>query len=463
MPRSSSRYTEPPDCLGGAGAISLLTASQVLLGYPQFVWISIIGECLYLLLCVVFGRRVSGLVVDYLIAKAIGFLLAATQLLPTIDALSNSTRAALDGAGRLQHTANGSLHPLNFLLLACPYAFASRGYFSSVIPESVSSIYVWPRIANDGWGPNMQEYGFYAGLMPVILVLALLARPSDQPHAVDAHPEGSGFRRPADHCRSCAIPGPVLASAPGSVSGSAHQPLPLPIAPRGSDQFRAGHRRVVRAGAVGVVGEWPAVEVPRGRVARGGYSGREFGCCRPEGWLHPSSEWGARFPPARVGQSSRSIPYSQCWPSRRSPLQHAGHAGPFFCSPLCMSPTCRSTTSRFFGESSPAPRPSTSSARSTTFRPACTVGGSGSRGRKFKSARMLTPYAACGRETRTSDCGLAPRWTTAVRSACAAGVGWWCPTWFIADARPISGALPEVRLVPKAPPQPQPPPRLGDH
>jgi hypothetical protein len=160
------------------GAISLLTASQLLLGYPQWVWLSSLTEGIYLLICAASSGRPARLLADYVAGKTVGLVLGATQLLPTIDILSSSTRLKNDSAALLQISTEGSLHPLNFLLLICPYAFASSGYIPNAIPESVSSVYVWPKLVGGGLGSNIHEFSHYAGVTPVILAIALLAWPS---------------------------------------------------------------------------------------------------------------------------------------------------------------------------------------------------------------------------------------------------------------------------------------------
>jgi hypothetical protein len=159
-------------------AISFLTASQLLLGYPQWVWISLLTEGIYLLICAAYSGRPARLFADYVASKAIGLLLGAPQLLPTIDVLSESTRTGADDAVVREVSTAGSLHPLNFLLLICPYAFTSRGYLASVVSETVYSVYAWPELVGNGFGASIQEFSHYAGVTPVILLATLIAGPS---------------------------------------------------------------------------------------------------------------------------------------------------------------------------------------------------------------------------------------------------------------------------------------------
>jgi hypothetical protein len=155
--------------LGGV-ALAALTGSQLLLGYPQYVWLSLLAELGYAVLLTRRFHQTDGTSTgDLEICRRPGFpfrtyfkiaywlglggLLAAVQLLPTFDALSNSSRAA---AGS-EFTGWGSLHPLNVLQLIAPYLFATR-----VV------------------GQNTHELGLYAGSATLILAACCLAiRPSD--------------------------------------------------------------------------------------------------------------------------------------------------------------------------------------------------------------------------------------------------------------------------------------------
>lgn len=155
--------------------LSLLTGSQLLLGHPQFVWYSVLIEVLYLVACI--GRtrslKVAG---DYALSKTIGLMLGAVQVLPTLESLRESSRW-LDHAALLDKTAYGSLHPLNFLLLVCPYAFTQGPLLPSVVPETVYFPYVWPPLSerNAMYWPEVAEFGLYTGVTPIVLILGLVA------------------------------------------------------------------------------------------------------------------------------------------------------------------------------------------------------------------------------------------------------------------------------------------------
>ena len=160
---------------GARVGLSLLTASQLLLGHPQFVWYSVLIEVLYLVACI--GRtrslKVAG---DYALSKTIGLMLGALQVFPTLESLRASSRW-LDHAALLDKTAFGSLHPLNFLLLVCPYAFVQGPFIPSAVPETVFSPYVWPPLSerNAMYWPEVAEFSLYAGLTPMVLILGLVA------------------------------------------------------------------------------------------------------------------------------------------------------------------------------------------------------------------------------------------------------------------------------------------------
>jgi hypothetical protein len=190
--------------------IALLTGSQILLGYPQYVWFSLLAEGAYGL-CVVSGSRYAAARCvaigdrgkqtpgdrrtprsqapawerffrklplpigkdrasrkstteleqgDHLsatpfvtsprqlaIAKTAGLLLGGVQLLPTLDGLAHSVRRSVDAA----FIDSGSLHPLNLVQLVAPYLFARR-----VV------------------GQNTHELGLYVGAVPLMLIVWLV-------------------------------------------------------------------------------------------------------------------------------------------------------------------------------------------------------------------------------------------------------------------------------------------------
>lgn len=127
-------------------AIALLFASQLLLGYPQYVLFTLMAMALYTAL----HLRQPGVLrrIPWLAAGlTLGLLIGAIQLLPTFDLVASVQRQQAEDFWR-----SGSLPPLNLLQWAGPYFFKNRVAYG--VPE---------------W-----EYGLYPGMMPVVLSLLLL-------------------------------------------------------------------------------------------------------------------------------------------------------------------------------------------------------------------------------------------------------------------------------------------------
>lgn len=178
------------------GLVALLTGSQLLLGYPQYVWFSLLAEGAYLLPAILLHRAkgeaigpqkdgatrrtsarpvfpattTSGQGLTILVAnergqaapaspatvpsagnqlacvaaaKLVGLAIGAAQLLPTADALLHSARTS---AGA-EFANTGALDPLNLLQLLAPYLFHTR-----VV------------------GQNTHELGLYLGAAPLLMI-----------------------------------------------------------------------------------------------------------------------------------------------------------------------------------------------------------------------------------------------------------------------------------------------------
>jgi hypothetical protein len=125
-------------------SLALLTASQILLGYPQYVWYSGIAEGVYVCWLVAAEVHKVRILVGLAAAKLVGVLAGGIQLLPTLDALANSNRSRMGE----EFFANGSLHPINLLQLVGPYLFTTR-------------------VA----GQNTRELGLYVGAVPLVLAV----------------------------------------------------------------------------------------------------------------------------------------------------------------------------------------------------------------------------------------------------------------------------------------------------
>ena len=153
-----------------SAAIALLTGSQLLLGSPQFIWLSLLAECCYTVYllhtrrytprtgckfhatcddCVGCAAQTWPRVV---IAKEIGLLLGGIQVLPALDAWLRGSPATAEAT----FATWGALHPLNVLQLLAPYLFLGR-----VI------------------GDNAHEFGLYIGAVPLVLAVWVVIRRHD--------------------------------------------------------------------------------------------------------------------------------------------------------------------------------------------------------------------------------------------------------------------------------------------
>lgn len=134
--------------LAGRIGVALLTTSQLLLGYPQYVWFSMLAEAAFIGWQISQGDAGWKSVGMLALFQAAGICMASIQLLPTFEVLQHSLRQTADAA----FSATGSLHPLNLVQLLAPYLFRTR-----VV------------------GQNTHELGLYIGAMPLVLILWLLA------------------------------------------------------------------------------------------------------------------------------------------------------------------------------------------------------------------------------------------------------------------------------------------------
>lgn len=129
--------------------VSAIVASQLLLGYPQYVWFSLLAAGPYAL-----WRRAEHRA-SWVRMAAIGgslvcgALVAGVQLVPTAEALAESTRGTADAT----FANSGALHPLNLVQLVAPYLLETR-----VV------------------GQNTHELGLYVGAVPLALCIWLLGQ-----------------------------------------------------------------------------------------------------------------------------------------------------------------------------------------------------------------------------------------------------------------------------------------------
>lgn len=131
-------------CLRAETGIAILTGSQILLGYPQYVWYSVLAEMLYCLLIIeknfVWFRRSCVVAV----LKIAGVLLGAVQLLPSMEALRESERTAMAA----EYFGLFPLSPADLIQWISPYITKSRVF-----------------------GQNTHELGAYFGAVPFLLLI----------------------------------------------------------------------------------------------------------------------------------------------------------------------------------------------------------------------------------------------------------------------------------------------------
>jgi hypothetical protein len=105
----------------GFAGVAIVLGSQLLLGFPQFLWMTALATAGLAALRALEGARLSR--VALLAAAALfGVAIGAVQLLPTLDLLRDSTRSGM--AQGLSMTF--SLHPINLIQLWSPYALSQR-------------------------------------------------------------------------------------------------------------------------------------------------------------------------------------------------------------------------------------------------------------------------------------------------------------------------------------------------
>ena len=133
----------------GAAGVSLLTASQILLGYPQYLWLSVLACALYAIV----ARSSWRALWLPAVAGLAGITIGAIQLLPTLDLLGSSGRTLAGPEFRLTF----SLHPLNLVQLWSPYVLPSRVHAA---PEEM----------------YVHEFGVYNGALCTVAVMWALLR-----------------------------------------------------------------------------------------------------------------------------------------------------------------------------------------------------------------------------------------------------------------------------------------------
>lgn len=154
-------------------AVSALTASQLLLGHPQSVWFSAMVEGLYCVFLLSPTRTWARKALGLAIAKGLGILAGAVQLLPTAEAVANSQREEITPAFK----AMGSLPPGNLVQSLAPYLYVSRVFAPST---TIGETPIWPANNLGDW--RVYEFGLYNGaIIPVLLAWLWLRRAEIRP------------------------------------------------------------------------------------------------------------------------------------------------------------------------------------------------------------------------------------------------------------------------------------------
>jgi hypothetical protein len=128
--------------------VVILSASQLLLGHPQAVWISLLAQATYAIWLVVrTGNRAA--LVRLVCAGLLGLGAASVQVVPTLEALASSVRTSVaEGYG-----STLALAPAELVQLLAPYLLERRVF-----------------------GAISWELGAYSGALPLTLVVWLLLR-----------------------------------------------------------------------------------------------------------------------------------------------------------------------------------------------------------------------------------------------------------------------------------------------
>lgn len=129
--------------------IALLTGSQLLLGYPQYVWFSLLAESIYCLGFVRFSSRGIRDLSLITLLKILGLGLGAAQILPSMEALAASDRASMPAEYFFQHPLTSA----DMLQWVNPFLTKSRVF-----------------------GESTHELGVYCGALPLLLLIVALCR-----------------------------------------------------------------------------------------------------------------------------------------------------------------------------------------------------------------------------------------------------------------------------------------------
>jgi hypothetical protein len=148
-----------------AGAVALLTGSQVLLGHPQVLSYSLLAQTLYALFLAAGAARPWSGLAAWAGAELLGAAVGGVQLLATVSFLAGSNRGTFD-------PLFGSLPPAHFVQLLVP------------------SVLV-------GHAPGWSDETMYAGAVPLLLAAWALTCLWRRRSSAEAVPQGAAPRRVA--------------------------------------------------------------------------------------------------------------------------------------------------------------------------------------------------------------------------------------------------------------------------
>jgi hypothetical protein len=147
--------------------VALLLASQLLLGYPQYVWLTLFADGVFVLAFLRARAPISGLAL-LVAALVLGVCAGGVQLLPTLDVLRHSVRADTTIEFRMIY----SLPPYHLAQLWSPYVFTSVGPDFGVYDGAFCTVALaWLAVR---W-PALKRHGRILALLAFAAVTVLFA------------------------------------------------------------------------------------------------------------------------------------------------------------------------------------------------------------------------------------------------------------------------------------------------
>ncbi|MFN4243886.1 MAG: YfhO family protein [Tepidisphaerales bacterium] len=195
---------------------SAALAMQLLAGYPQPVYLTLLAASAYLVLCGVFSPHRWRAVVGFFVLMTVGVALAAVQVLPGVQTGLESSRA---GGATFEYASSFALPLENLALLVAPLALG--GPSTSSYGGAWFLWEVWPYFGAVGLGVALLggvldrgERRRWAGTMAVLAVLLALGPATPLYRlAYEAVPGLASFRVPGRFLVIAALFGAVLVAS----------------------------------------------------------------------------------------------------------------------------------------------------------------------------------------------------------------------------------------------------------